>query len=204
VKLLRRLWRWFTSTLLVQNLKAARTGWKTNPQLMITNILLSFLFGQLIFEFLGYDQLGIFQHLGVQMGLGQKFAAWFYGFIPHVVWVAWLIKVVEILTDALKMPIEGRLYRRQGLVPDVVAAAVTQPLWSGIEASEKLLGAILYPALVAHPDKILVSLGCIYGSCFRDLLAGMLWVCGNQIHKRIGRPIESGLHRLTRALRRSP
>jgi hypothetical protein len=141
-----------------------------------TNIATSFLAGQAIFFIFGYDQWGLFMRPKVQLGFGQKVAHWAYDRLPHTSSFAWILKAVEIAADAGKMPIEGALFSRRGVVPDGLAALVTQPLFSGIETAEKVLGAALHPERVAEPYQMRMSLGCIYGSLFRYGLTAMLWV----------------------------
>jgi hypothetical protein len=150
---------------------------------MDQKLLLSFLTGQAIFWRFGYDQIGLFMRPKVQLGAGQKIAGWAYNRIPPSLTSAWTIKVIEILTDAGKIPIEGAVYKKHGFVPDIVAALVKQPGWSVFETAEKLTGAVLYPKRVANPEQVKVSLGCIYGSVFRYALAGLLWQYGGHLNR---------------------
>ena len=178
-----------------QSLTQARNGWKNHPEEMAVKLGLSFIFGQGIFWVIGFDQLGLFMDPKIQLGLGQTIAAKVYRYLPATATVAWTIKALEILADAGKMPIEGAAYRRCGIVPDVVACAVTQPLWSLIEMLEKTAGVILHPERVTHPEQVQLSLGCIYGSLFRYALAGGLYRYGNSVYGYLGEPIARRVRR---------
>lgn len=183
----------------VRSLQASKSGWRADPAKMISKIIFSFFTGQGVFWLIGYDQLGLFMNPKVQLGLGQKVADSVYGRIPHTATTAWVVKVIEILTDAGKGPIEGAVYRRHGFAPDVVATALTQPFWSTIEAAEKTTGALLHPELVNQPEQVRLSLGCIYGSIFRYFQAAFYWLTGGIIYRSFGRPIETRLSRLAAA-----
>lgn len=105
----------------------------------------------------------------IQLGLGRKVAKAVYDRLPDSPLVPWMIKGAEIAADMSKIPVEGALYRRHGVVPDGVAALVSQPLWSAIETGEKLAGAFAHPEKVGQPESVKVSIGCIYGTAVRHL-----------------------------------
>jgi hypothetical protein len=161
--------------------------------------LFSFIVGQGVFWKLGYDQIGLFMKPKVQLGKGQQIADYIARRLPPDEKVAWTLKVVEVLTDLGKAPLEGALYKKHGYAPDAVATLATQPLWSVLEAIEKATGAALHPERVNTPEQIRVSIGCIYGSLFRYAQVAALWAIGPQLYKAIGQPLESGFSNRTRS-----
>jgi len=171
----------------------AAYGWMADPIAMVSKIIFSFIFGQLIFWLLGYDQFGLFMKTVKEFGVGQKIANYIAQRLPLNALVCWIVKAVEILTDAGKIPIEGLLYLKIGFVPDALATLVTQPAWSTFETAEKITGAIVNSKAVTTPKQLRVSLACIYGSLFRYLLAGLLWVFGIGLYQEVGLPIEAAL-----------
>ncbi|MFA5197207.1 MAG: hypothetical protein WC437_02170 [Patescibacteria group bacterium] len=189
------------SKIIIQSLKMARRGWKANPNEMLTKIIFSGIVGQGVFWLIGYDQLGTFMNPKVRMGFGRNVAEEAYKRIPHTPTMAWIIKITEILADAGKIPIEGAVYRKHGFTPDAVAALVTQPLWSTIETTEKFTGAVMHPERVSEPDQVKNSIGCIYGSFFRYLQAGVLLFTGIWIYRIIGKPMETGLGKMITVIR---
>lgn len=166
----------------VTGLKTAKKGWKNEPKEMLSKLAFSAVAGQGLFWRLGYDQLGLFMNPKAQMGLGQQIAEKVYEHLPKTDSVAWTIKAVEIATDAGKMPLEGALYAKYGYAPDVVAALVTQPLWSALETGEKITGSLLHPERVTTPDGVKLSLSCIYGSLFRYGLSAILLMYGPSLY----------------------
>ena len=173
---------------IVSDIQDAARSWRQTPATMAGKVGLSFAAGQGIFWQAGYDQLGLFMNPKFQIGFGQRVADELYARLPHTPQMAWGVKLVEVLADAGKIPIEGALYRRYGIVPDGVAALVTQPLWSALETAEKITGAFVHPERVRQPEQVKLSLGCIYGSLFRYLLAGLFLLVG----KSINAPEKSG------------
>jgi hypothetical protein len=169
------------ATFFLSNLKSARRGWRDDPAEMAVKALLALVIGQTFWR-LGYDQLGLFMNPRRQIGPGQALAAAVYRRLPPSPRTAWVIKALEITCDLSKLPIEGRLYRRRGFVCDVVATLVTQPLWSGVEAAEKLLGVIIHPERVATPEQVRVSLGCIYGTAVRYTADLLIWRYGDRLY----------------------
>jgi hypothetical protein len=179
-----------------QGIRYSIQGWASDPVAMISKIIFSFIFGQAIFWIIGYDQFGLFMDPKKQLGFGQKVAKRLQSNIPLKPSTSWLIKVLEIVTDAGKIPIEGLLYIRYGFVPDALAATITQPLFSTIETAEKISGAIISPKKVNTSEQIRLSIGCIYGSLFRYLMAGLLWIFGTALYALVGIPIESIISRV--------
>lgn len=182
--------------LLPRSVMQSVDGWRTNPIRMVAQLITSFIIGQGIFWHFGYDQLGIGMDPKKQFGAGIKIAEKVADKLPGTARAAWVIKFVEILCDLGKMPLEGRAFAKHGIVPDVVAAAVTQPTWSGIEAAEKTLGVIMHPERVNTPEQIKLSLGCIYGSVFRYVLGSIVIVVGGHINRLLTNPIEQLLRLL--------
>lgn len=172
------------------NLKSGWRGWHENPIRMVAQLLVSFVIGQGIFWRFGYDQLGIAMNPKQEFGTGVKLAEQIDARLPSHPAVAWALKLVEIFADFGKMPLEGAAYARHGLVPDVVAAGVTQPLWSAIEGVEKTLGAVMHPERVDTPEQRRLSIGCIYGSLFRYLLASVVIMTGTYLNKFLTDPVE--------------
>ena len=175
------------------------TEWRTNPRDMIARAVVSALIGQGIFWRFGYDQLGIGMDPKVQLGRGVQLADRVAEILPETATVAWSLKVIEIIADAGKMPLEGAALARHGLVPDVVAFLVPQPLWSLIETFEKLVGAVKHPERVNTPEQIRLSLGCIFGSMFRYMLAGLVIMFGTYLNRFMTNPIERLLCRVRRS-----
>lgn len=151
---------------------------------MFRKLITSFAVGQGLFWTFGYDQLGLFMNPKKQFGLGQKLARSVAKYLPATPRVTWLVKLVEIATDFGKMPLEGEVYKRYGICPDVVACAATQPLWSLAEGIEKSLGVVLHPERVNTKQQLEVSLACIYGSIFRYGQAAALLYVGDWLDKR--------------------
>jgi len=165
-------------------------GWKENKARMVAKIIMSLIFGQFLFWFLGYDQIGFFMKHIWQVGLGQNIGDWVASQVPNTPTVGWYFKVGEIIADFGKVPIEGLTYLRFGYVPDVIAGTVTQPLWSVIETAEKITGAVTNWRLVGTTEQIKVSVGCIYGSAFRYVICGGFWLIGDRLYNWVGMPIE--------------
>lgn len=158
--------------------------WREDPAKQVERAILSAMVGQGLSWGPGYDQLGVLMNTKVEFGLGQKLAKAIYAELPESPRVAWAIKIVEILADASRIPVEAKLYRDYGVTPDVVADLVTQPLWTVIEVAEKAAGAIAYPERVVQSEAVKVSIGCIYGSAFRHLTGGLVFVIGKAVTAR--------------------
>jgi hypothetical protein len=120
----------------------------------------------------------------VQLGAGRRVAETAYEKLPDSQVTPWVVKAVEIAADSSKIPIESALFSRYGIVPDGVAALVSQPLWSTIEASEKLAGAIAHPERVGQPESVKVSIGCIYGTTVRHLASAGILLAGKAVEAR--------------------
>lgn len=176
--------------LLFANLKAGLAGWHENPIRMIAQLIVSFVVGQGVFWRFGYDQLGVAMNPKREFGAGVELADQIDKRLPQGPLTAWILKLIEILADFGKMPLEGTAYARHGLTPDVVAAAVTQPLWSAIEGVEKTVGAALHPERVNTPEQRRLSIGCIYGSLFRYVLALFVIMTGKYLNRFLTDPIE--------------
>lgn len=165
-------------------------GWGTDPISMIVKIIFSFVFGQAIFWIIGYDQFGLFMDPKKQLGFGQRIAERIVGKLHQTAVLSWTVKLVEIITDAGKIATEGFLYIRSGFAPDALAVLITQPFFSTIETAEKITGAIVNPQRVNTKDQLRLSIGCIYGSLFRYVMAGFLWIFGTGIYRFLGLPVE--------------
>lgn len=176
--------------LLVRSLTQSVAGWRQNPFRMLAQLIVSTIVGQALFWRVGYDQLGIGMDPKREFGVGSKLADKVASRLPNNATTAWVLKVIEILTDLGKMPIEGKAYARHGITPDVVACAVTQPAWSAIEAVEKTRGAIVYPERVNTPEQIRLSLACIYGSLVRYALGFLVIATGKYLNRWLTDPIE--------------
>lgn len=163
---------------------------------MIARAIVSALIGQGIFWRFGYDQLGIAMNPKRQFGVGIKVADVAARRLPSNAPMAWSLKVIEIIADAGKMPLEGKAIAKHGIVPDVVAFLIPQPWWSFFETSEKLIGVMVHPERVNTPEQIRLSIGCIFGSCFRYLLAGIVITRGASLNRYLTLPIEKLLHRV--------
>lgn len=174
---------------IVPALEQAQAGWQQDPKRMVGEILFSFICGQGVFWKFGYDFIGLAMKPRAQMGLGQTVGSAVSARLPKYPSVVWIVKAVEILADWGKIPIEGSLYRQTGVVPDAIACTVTQPLWSTLEVAEKLAGVLAYPERVNDPDQIRASIGSIYGSLFRYVLCGAIWLATR--HRP--RPLTKGL-----------
>lgn len=163
--------------------------WKTNPSGASTDIVLS-LVGQAFFWTVGQDFIGVGMDRKWGPGLGHRIAPAIQRRLPESASVAWGLKVIEIASDATKMPIEGYLYREIGIVPDAVAAAVTQPLWSFIEVVEKITGCINHPERVNEPNQVADSISSIYGTWSRNALSLAFLRYGRAYRSKAGNPIE--------------
>lgn len=142
--------------------------------------------GQMFFWTIGMDQIGIGMNPKWQPGYGHHLVSKLR--LPDSATMAWAIKIVEILSDASKMPFEGKLYAELGIVPDAVAAGFTQPLWSYIEVAEKVLSVAVYPERVNTPEQIQNSLACIYGTWTRHGLSLLFLVFGGKLRGKLTHP----------------
>lgn len=171
------------------NLKLAGTRWHDNPAGTGTDILLSGI-GQAYFWTIGQDFIGIGMDKKWGPGLGHLVAPFLQKRLPQTAAVAWTVKAVEIASDATKMPIESKLYRDLGLVPDAVAALTTQPAWSLFEVLEKIFGITRHPERVNTPSQVTDSLSSIYGTWSRNLLSLGMARYGRRYRELVGDPIE--------------
>ena len=179
---------------LQSNLKLARSRWHDNPAGTGTDILLSGI-GQVYFWTIGQDFIGIGMDKKWGPGLGHLVAPVIQKRLPQNAVIAWTIKVVEIASDATKMPIESKLYRDLGLVPDAVAALTTQPAWSLFEVLEKIIGITKHPERINTPGQITDSLSSIYGTWSRNLLSLGMARYGRRYWDIVGDPIERRIKR---------
>ena len=170
---------WVARRQLVDGAKLGVSRWRSNPRSTATDIGLSSI-GQLMFWTVGQDFIGIGMDRKWGPGLGHRIAPVIQKRLPATPAVAWTIKAIEIASDATKMPIEGKLYRELGIVPDAVAAAVTQPAWSYIEVVEKVIGILRHPERVNTPSQVEDSISSIYGTWTRHLLSLALLRYGRQ------------------------
>jgi hypothetical protein len=171
-----------TNRLVRRTLRRAWDGWRQRPGEMAIKLGLSALLGQGVFWLLGYDQLGFFMSPMKEFGLGHGIANHVADWLPTGQAVVWIVKGVEISTDAARIFIEGKLYLKRGYVPDVVATLATSPLWQCYEVAEKLSGVLLHPERLNTRDQLVVSLACIYGNLFRYGLDAVLWFWGDDIY----------------------
>lgn len=174
----------------------ARDAWRDDPIKMTSKVVVSLAAGQSIGWLIGYDQLGLFMDTKKQFGIGAEVATAIVRYLPESTTVYGAIKALEILADAARIPIEGALFRRYQIVPDALAAVVTQPLWTTFEVAEKVSGVILHPERVNDPDQAIVSLACVYGSVFRIAVSLVIWKKGDSIYRYLGQPLEHGLKRI--------
>jgi hypothetical protein len=179
--------------LVTDSVKKAAQGWQNNPGEMVKDIAVSFIAGQGIYWVLGYDQFGFFMNPVKQVGRGDAIAGKVAARLPKTAVVAWVAKATEILSDALRIKLEGEAYRRHGVTPDFVATAVSSPLWQMLEVSEKTMGAILHPERVTTPEGVKLSLACIYGNLFRYTLDAAYSYQGDKIKYVVGRGLDSVL-----------
>ncbi|HET6622800.1 MAG TPA: hypothetical protein VFG56_02595 [Candidatus Saccharimonadales bacterium] len=182
--------------MLVANFRLAVNGWRDDPIKMTARLTASALIGQTIFWKFGYDQLGVGMRPQKEFGQGRRVAAWAATKLTLDLQTAVALKVVEVLTDFGKGPLEAACYRRCGVVPDALAFVVTQPLWSTFEAFEKSVSAVSDPRRLATPEQIELSLACIYGSLFRYGQAAILLLVGKRVNRLIVRPIEAAIREL--------
>jgi hypothetical protein len=180
------------------NVRLAISGWKNEPEEMIAKAIVSFALGQGLYWKLGSDQLGISMDPKVTMGKGLSIGKVVYSRLPHTSEVAWGIKVIEIITDAARGPIEALVYERHGLTPDGVCTLITPPLWPYIEALEKTHGAIKYPERVTLDAQVAQSLANIYGNLFRYGHTGVLLIAGDHVNKRLTPLVTRALQALFR------
>jgi len=167
-----------------QSLVLSAERWRDDPAKQVERAILSAIVGQGLSWGPGYDQLGVLMNTKVEFGLGQKVARAIFSELPESARVAWTVKIIEILMDASRIPVEAKLYRDYGVTPDIVADVVTQPLWTVIEVAEKAAGAIAHPERVVQPEAVKVSIGCIYGSAFRHLTGGLVFLIGKAVTAR--------------------
>ena len=175
--------------------------WHANPEGMASRVITSAIVGQGVFWLLGSDQIGLFMNPKLRMGRGPSIGRFVYSRLPHTKTTARTVKVIEILTDASRAPLEGALYRRHGITPDAIATLVTQPLWSLIEAAEKIAGVVIHPERLEDDEQVIQSLANIYGNVFRWGLTGAIWAAASPINRRVSKPIEAKLRRTFRGNR---
>jgi hypothetical protein len=177
----------------MQGLRQAASGWRQDPAKMAGKIGASFVVGQMIFWLIGSDQIGFFMDPKKRFGIGLRIGRAVNRRLPQTAIAAWTVKVIEVLTDAARMPIEGALYRRHGIVPDAVAAAVTQPAWTAFEVAEKVSGVVLHPERINTPFQVEQSLANIYGSLFRYAQSAVLWYAGQAVNRHLSQRIANRL-----------
>lgn len=148
--------------------------WRNNPRATSLDIGIS-LSGQAFFWTLGQDFIGLSMRPKWLPGLGHVIARKLQPQLPQTTTFAWIIKAVEITCDALKMPVEGKLYAEFGIIPDGWACLITQPLWSGFEVADKVAGLITCPDLVDDPEQVQDSISSIYGSVTRLALGALFF-----------------------------
>ena len=179
----------------------ALRGWKEQPAEMSAKLVLSAAFGQGVFWVIGHDQLGLFMDPKAQFGVGRKVAECALVHLPQDETAAWVYKVVEISTDALRGVTEHWVYARHQMAPDVVAALLTPPLWTcGYEVSEKILGTILHPERVVTPDGIRLSVANTYGNLFRIAQDATMLATGGWLYDTFGHPLANLFRRVGRAV----
>jgi hypothetical protein len=172
---------------LITGVKLGVTRWRTDPKATAIDVGVSSI-GQALGWTLFQDFIGIGMKPVWRPGLGHKLSPKLQKRLPATSTTAWTLKVIEIASDATKMPIEGRLYRELGVVPDAVATLVTQPLWSFIEVVEKLIGVIRHPERVNDPDQIADSISSIYGTWTRNGMSMLLIIGGRQMRNKLPHP----------------
>ncbi|MBI2798027.1 hypothetical protein HYX70_01855 [Candidatus Saccharibacteria bacterium] len=148
--------------------------WRNDWRATGFDILLS-TSGQAFFWTLGQDFIGLSMRPKWLPGVGHVLARKLQPLMPQTASFAWTMKFAEIACDALKMPVEGRLYRQSGIIPDGWACLITQPGWSFIEVADKLAGVILCPELVNDHQQVEDSMSSIYGSVTRLALCSLFF-----------------------------
>jgi hypothetical protein len=175
-------------------IKQAWIGWHEDWVKMVSAILTSIIIGQAFFWILGYDQIGLGWDTKKEYGLGQVIGEKVINKMPIDEATGWMVKYAEVVLDAVRMGTEGATYLRFGFVPDAVACVVTQPLWSGIEVTEKVVSTARQPEMIGTREQILLSIKCIYGSLFRIVWVGVIWLISGLIISYIQSPIEQVIH----------
>ena len=161
--------------------------WQTDPAATAIDVGLSSV-GQALGWTLFQDYIGIGMKPLWRPGKLHGVASRTQLRLPFTAAIAWTLKMIEISSDATKMPIEGLLYRELGVVPDAVATLVTQPLWSAIVVVEKLIGIIRHPERVNTPEQMADSISSIYGTWTRNGLSLLLIWRGRQLRNMLGHP----------------
>lgn len=160
----------------------ALSGWWTDPLKMVATLIVAAIVGQGIGWIFGSDQIGFFMRIQFRVGAGVSFGQWLAGILPATTSTGWAVKLLEIAFDTLRIPVEAAVFFRHGFVPDVVATAVTQPLWTIIEVSEKIAGIAVNSRAIGTRPQIESSIISIYGSTFRLGQNLVLWFFGYQIY----------------------
>lgn len=181
------------------DLEEAVRGWHDNWPRMAAQLIVSAVLGQGVFWKIGYDQLSVGgkDNRLMQVGFGQKVGRLVYRRLPHTRRTLYAVKAAEVLSDLGKCYTEGLTYDRYGLAPDAVAAAVTQPAWSLIEAVEKLysLAKTFDRYRQVDEEEFVVAISCIYGSFFRYGQAAVLLAVGDYIDSYVTVPLEKAIRR---------
>jgi hypothetical protein len=172
-----------------RNLRLGLRRWREQPAATTTDAGFS-LIGQAMFWTVGQDFIGVGMMPKWLPGLGHKLAPSIQRRLPQTATIAWAVKVVEIASDATKIPIEGKMFAEEGFVPDGWAYLITQPLWSWIEAVEKIVGVILHPERVNTSEQVSDSISSIYGTWTRNGLSLLLMQGGRgaRWRNKLGRP----------------
>jgi hypothetical protein len=169
---------WLTRRSLKDNVCLAILRWRQEPKAMAVDLAVSLVYGQGVMWTIGQDFIGFGMKPIWRPGFGHKIAPIISGRLPHTPCVYWSVKTLELVSDATKMPIEGRLFQDRGVVPDVVAQGVTQPLWSYIEVLEKLYGLVIHPERVEDAQQLEDSISSIYGTWTRNIASFVWWRYG--------------------------
>lgn len=181
------------------DLGQAAEGWQGDWPRMAAQLIVSAILGQGLFWKFGYDQLSIGGkgNRVMQVGFGRRLGRAAYRNLPHTRRALYAVKAAEVLADLGKCWTEGKTYDRYGLAPDVVAAAVTQPTWSLIEAVEKLasMAATIGRYRAVDEEEFIVAISCIYGSFFRYGQAAVILALGDYIDQYLTVPLERSIRR---------
>lgn len=163
---------------------------------MVSRVAASFIIGQGVSWIFGYDQLGLSMEPKKEFGYGRRVSRWAQDNLEPEIEAVISLKLIEVTTELLKARLEAQCYARHGIVPDAVACAFSQPLWSYMEAGEKAVSALARPYRTVEQDAVGLCIACTYGSLFRCGQAIVVLVIGDQINRVLSKPIEAGLRKL--------
>ncbi len=145
---------------------------------------------------IGGDQLGTGMKNYWRTGSGWNAAQSMADAIPNSRGVGAALKAIEIGLDGSRAYFEMKILRKAGYVADGVPTLIGmrygQPLWSSLEATQKLIDAVMNLDMIGTPQQIVYSLGNIVNSSVRYVIDGFIWWKGAVVqrayeHKVFGR-----------------